>query len=152
MPQDSNADADVKAIEAIIARQFASLNWTPTSSGDWQAFEAGFHPTASLYPAARPTQRQTVEAFIERMKELAGTTMRTFGERVLGTQVHVFGNIAVALAGCEITENGARVSRGVEMMLLAKSEDAWQIVAQAWDTESPFKPMPAPLQVTSVNS
>lgn len=145
MPEDSKDDADVKAIEAIIARQFASLNWTPTTSGDWQAFGADFHPTASLYPAARPAQRQTVEAFIARMQGLVGTTMRTFGERVLGTQVHVFGNIAVALAGCEINENDERVSRGVEMMLLAKSEGAWRIVAQGWDTETPARPLPARL-------
>jgi len=49
--------------------------------------------------------------------------------------VHVFGNIAVAAAGCETTENGTKVNRGVEMMLLVKDEGGWKIVAQAWETE-----------------
>lgn len=41
---------DVRAIEALIARQFASLNWMPGTSADWDAFAADFSPDASLYP------------------------------------------------------------------------------------------------------
>jgi hypothetical protein len=54
----------------------------------------------------------------------------------------VFGNVAVALAACEMTENDADVQRGVEMLLLIKNEGTWQIVSQAWDTESPSQPIP----------
>ncbi len=133
---------DVHAIEAVIARQFASLSWTPGTPADWNGFAADFTPEASLYPAARPAKRQTVEAFIERMKSLEGTKLRSFEEVVLGTEIHVFGNAAVALAACEITENGADVQRGVEMLLLIKNAGAWQIVSQAWDTESPSQPIP----------
>jgi hypothetical protein len=135
-------DDDRRAIEAVIERQFGSLNWSPGRSADWQAFTADFFPDASLYPAARPVRHQTVEGFIERMKGLAGTKLRTFEERVLGSEIHIFGNVAVALAGCEITENGAEVSRGVEAMLLVKDEGVWHIVSQAWDTESETKPIP----------
>ena len=53
----------------------------------------------------------------------------------MGAVVYVFGNVAIAAAGCEMTENGTKVSRGVEMMLLTKDENGWKIVAQAWDTE-----------------
>ena len=133
---------DVQAIEAVIARQFASLNWSPGTSADWEGFAADFFPEASLYPAARPAKRQTVEAFIQRMKGLAGTKLRSFEEAVLGTEIHVFGNVAVALAGCEITENHAEVNRGVEMLLLVKNAGAWQIVSQAWDMESPSERIP----------
>ena len=56
-------------------------------------------------PAARPAQRQSVEAFVERTKGLAGTKLRSFHETVLGTEVRVFGNVAVALAACEMAEN-----------------------------------------------
>jgi hypothetical protein len=49
--------ADVQTIEALIARQFASLSWTPETSADWDAFAADFCPEASLYPAARPAKR-----------------------------------------------------------------------------------------------
>jgi hypothetical protein len=133
---------DVQAIEAIIARQFAILCWMPGTSADWAGFAADFFPEASLYPAARPAKRQTVEVFIERMKPLEGTKLRSFAEAVLGTEIRVFGNVAVALAACEMTENGADVQRGVEMLLLIRNAGAWQIVAQAWDTERPSQPIP----------
>jgi len=136
---------DVRAIERLIARQFGSLTWTPETSANWDAFAADFFPEASLYPAARPAQCQTVEAFVERMKGLAGTKLRSFHETVLGTEVRVFGNVAVALAACEMTENDGQVSRGVEMLLLLKNEGVWRIVSQAWDTESPSKPIPGDL-------
>jgi ketosteroid isomerase-like protein len=123
---------DRRAIEALIARQFASLGWSPGRSPDWEAFAADFFAGAPLYPAARPARRQTVDGFVERMKGLAGTKLRSFAETVLGTDVHVFGNVAVALAACEITENDADVSRGVEALLLVKDEGRWRIVAQAW--------------------
>jgi Domain of unknown function (DUF4440) len=139
--ENAEHDDDRRAIEAIIERQFASLGWSPGRSADWQAFAADFFPDASLYPAARPARRQTVEAFVERMKGL-GTKLRSFKETVLGTEIHIFGNVAVALAGCEITENEAEVSRGVEALLLVKDEGAWRIVSQAWDTEGDAKPIP----------
>src|SRR5215211_3062363 len=132
MQTDNDGD-DVRAIEGIIARQFASLCWAPGTSADWHSFAADFFPEATLYPAARPAQRQTVEAFVQRMKGLAGTPLRSFHEVVLGTEVRVFGNVAVALAACEMTENDGAVNRGVEMLLLIKDEGAWRIVSQAWD-------------------
>jgi hypothetical protein len=126
---------DSEAIRHLIARQFNSMCWTPNNSADWKAFAADFAPFAALYPATRPAQAQTVECFVERMKTLAETTLHTFFEAPLGAAVHVFGNIAVAAAGCEMTENGTKVNRGVEMMLLLKDEGVWKVVAQAWDTE-----------------
>jgi hypothetical protein len=144
MGADDHRD-DVQAIEAVIARQFASLSWTPGTSADWDGFAADFLPEASLYPAARPAKRQTVEGFIERMKGLEGTQLRSFEEAVLGTEIHVFGNVAVALAVCEMTENGTEVNRSVEMLLLIKNAGVWQIVSQAWDRESPSQPIPVRL-------
>ncbi len=141
MQTDEHGD-DVRAIEGLIARQFGSLTWTTETPANWDAFAADFFPEATLYPAARPAQRQTVEAFVERMKGLAGTKLRSFHEVVLGTEVRVFGNVAVALAACEMTENDEQVNRGVEMLLLIKDEGAWRIVSQAWDTESSSKPIP----------
>jgi hypothetical protein len=140
--ENAENNDDSRAIAAIIERQFASLGWLPGKSADWQAFTADFFPDASLYPAVRPARRQTVDGFVERMKGLAGTKLRSFKEDVLGTEIRIFGNVAVALAGCEITENDADVSRGVEAVLLIKDEGVWRIVSQAWDTESEAKPIP----------
>ena len=134
--------ADVAAIQALIARQFGSLCWAPGKPAAWDVFAADFHPDASLYPAARPAQRQTVQAFVARMQGLAATKLRSFEEGVLGTEVHVFGNIAVALAACEMTENDGDTNRGVEALLLIKDAGVWRIVSQAWDRESESKPIP----------
>jgi hypothetical protein len=133
---------DIREIEALIARQFASLNWTTEAPAKWQAFASDFAPEASLYPAARPVKRQTVEVFVERMRRLAASRLRSFEETVLGTEVRVFGNVAVAIAACERTENGIETSRGVEMMLLIKNDGAWQIVSQAWEEETSSNAIP----------
>jgi hypothetical protein len=61
---------------------------------------------------------------------------------MLRADVHVFGNTAAAFAACEIVENEAEVTRGVEVLLLIKNGGAWQIVSQAWDVESEGKPLP----------
>ena len=114
----------------------------PERPADWDGFAADFLPDASLYPAARPVKRQSVASFVDRMRGLAGTKLRSFDERVLGTEIRVFGNVAVALAACQMTENDGEVNRGVEMLLLIRNEGAWRIVSQAWDTESPTNPIP----------
>ena len=79
------------------------------------------------------------------MKGLAATRLRSFKEVPLGHEIRVFGNIAVAVAVCEITKNEAQATRGIEMMLLVKTEGRWQIVSQAWDTEGQVTPIPADL-------
>jgi hypothetical protein len=63
---------------------------------------------------------------------------------VLGTHVGVFGNVAVALAACENTENGSTVTRNVEALLLVK-DGTWKIAAQAWDKADAARPVPAEL-------
>ena len=136
---------DYEAIRAIIDRQFGSLNWTSATPANWSAFVGDFLPGASLYPAARPANAQKPEEFVERMKGLATGKLRSFKETALGHEIRVFGNIAVAVAVCQITENETQVTRGIEMMLLLKTEGRWQIVSQAWDTESESKPIPADL-------
>jgi hypothetical protein len=113
--------------------------------GDWSAFVADFLPGASLYPAARPAKRQTPEAFVARMRGLAKSKLRSFKEDILGQHIRVFGNVAIAVAGCQITENGKDVNRGVEMMLLIKEDGAWRIAAQGWDTENELSKLPGDL-------
>ena len=139
---------EIKVIEDIIVRQFASLTWTAGSGGNWDAFAGDFFAEAALYPAARPAKRQDVGAFIERMKGLQATSLKSLRERLLGTDIRIFGNVATAVAACEITENDTTVNRGVEMLLLIKSEGQWRIVAQAWDSETPERRIPTHLLET----
>ena len=87
----------------------------------WEVSAADFRPHASLYPAARPAQWQTVEAFVARMQYLAATRLRSFEEAVLGSEVHIFGKVALALAACQMTENKRDTDRGVDALLLIKT-------------------------------
>jgi ketosteroid isomerase-like protein len=82
------------------------------------------------------------------MRGFAGTKLHSFREEVLGTHVHVFGNVALAVAACAIAENDAEVNCGIEMLFLVRDGGQWRIVSQAWDTESPSKPIPAFLTTT----
>lgn len=148
---DSEGSSDKDAIRAIIISQFASLSWGGGHAPGWDDFAGDFLAGASLFPAARPAKPISVADFVERMRKLSATSLRTFDETVLGLDIRVFGNIAIAAAGAEMTENGAETSRSVEMMLLVKSEGSWKIAAQAWDKASESNPLPDTL-VSAVTS
>ena len=136
--------ADHIANGDIVSRQFASMTWEESSSGpDLAAFRNDFHPSAVLYPSTRPLAEQSVDRFCARMTALSRSTLRSFEERVIGTTIQVFGNVAVAAVACENTENGREVNRNVEMMLLVKEDGSWRIAAQAWDRETKDTPIPA---------
>lgn len=133
---------DGRAIEELIERQFRAIGWTDGAGPDAAGFAGDFHEDARLYPAARPVAPRTVGAFLERMRGLAGSSLRDFRERVLGRRIHVFGNVAVAFAAGEAIENEGDATRMVEAILLVKEGGSWKIVAQAWDAEDEGKPLP----------
>ena len=137
---------DVRAIRALIGAHFRGLQWTPGTRADWPAFAADFVPEASLFPAARPVRRQSVDAFIARMDGLARDKLRTFEETMLGMEILVFGTVAVVLGASEMVENGTEVNRDVSGFLLVKNEGKWSIAAHAWDHETPAMPVPEHLR------
>ena len=139
---DSEGSNDKDAIRAIITSQFASLSWSEGHAPGWDDFAGDFLAGASLFPAARPARPISIADFVGRMRKLSETSLRTFDETIVGVDIHVFGNIAIAAAGAEMTENGAETSRSVEMLLLVKSEGQWKIAAQAWDKASESNPLP----------
>ncbi|MEE2969114.1 MAG: hypothetical protein VX741_03165, partial [Pseudomonadota bacterium] len=49
---------DIRATDALMARQFQSAQWTRGRSADWTAFAADYFPGAPLYPAAHPRLHQ----------------------------------------------------------------------------------------------
>jgi len=133
---------DEKEIRALIGSHFVGLRWTPTTQPDWARFSADFLPDALLFPAARPTQAKTLEAFIERMNSVAQGGLHTFEERTLGMQVLQFGTVAVVMAASEMVENGKEVNRDVSGYLLVKDGGKWRIAAHAWDHASEELPVP----------
>jgi len=136
------ADTDRDAIRAVIDRQFASLSWDENAAPGWDGFASDFLESASLYPAARPARHISVANFVERMRGLSRTSLRSLQETVLGADIRIFGNIAIAAVAAETVENGTDTNRSMEMLLLVKSEGQWKIVAQAWDRASDSNPLP----------
>ena len=134
--------ADLKAIRDLIDRQFASMSWSVGGGPDTALFKSDFVSGSPLYPAGRPVSVQSPDEFMERMGELARTTLPSFHERVIGTQILVFGNVAVAAAAGEQTDNEGEVNRSVEMFLLVKSGGHWKVAGQAWDKETSNTPIP----------
>lgn len=137
---------DEKAIRALIDAHFEGLRWTPTCQPDWPRFSDDFLPGALLFPAARPVQPKTLEAFIERMKGVAQGTLKFFEEHTLGMEILVFGNIAVVLAASEMIENETDVNHDVSGYLLVKEGGKWWIAAHAWDHANEKAPVPAQLR------
>jgi hypothetical protein len=141
------AEDDLPAIRGVLAQQFRAVQWERGRSADWDAFRATFFPNTTLVPAARPAQRKTVEEFIARMQKLEAVgKLKTFHETMLGTTIHVFGNVAVALGACEMLENGEEVTRDVGAFLFVKDAGKWLIAGQAWDLETEDNPIPAHLR------
>ena len=133
--------SDEDKIRILIKDHFEGMRWTPDTSPDWERFSADFLPGASLFSAARPVQIRTLEAFIDRMNGVAGSTLHTFEEHTLGMQIRGFGNIAVVLAASEMLENEVETNHDVSGYLLVKDEGEWRIAAHAWDKASDQMPV-----------
>lgn len=139
-------DTDKHAIRALITAQFAALDWTQERAPNFGPLLDGFLDGARMFPSRRPLESQTPAAFCARLAALRESgNLGTFSERPLTIEVELFGNVAVALAGCEMLENGTTVTRDVSALLLVKDDDQWRIAAQAWDVERPDRPLPARL-------
>src|SRR5688572_4711142 len=140
------ADSDQQAIRTLIAQHFEGLRWSRGEPIDWTAFSADFIPDASLFGAARPARRQTLDAFIARMNGVAQGKLRTFEEKTLGMQILRFGNVAVVLAASELIENGSEANHDISGYLLLKDEGKWRIAAHAWDHANEENPVPHALR------
>ena len=139
-------NSDEEAIRALIGAHFEGMKWTPTAKADWATFSADFLSESLLFPASRPVQARSLEAFIARMNDVAQKNLRTFEEHTLGMQILMFGNVAVVMAASEMLENETEVNQDVSGYLLVKSDGRWQIAAHAWDKATEQMPVPAPLR------
>ncbi|MCW3782159.1 hypothetical protein [Defluviimonas salinarum] len=136
---------DEAEIRALIGAHFEALGWSEGGTPDWRRFRADFLLDARLFPAARPVESKTLDDFAARMERVAREVLTTFEEHTRGMEVRVFGNIAVVLAASEMIENGQDINRDVSDYLVVKSGGQWRIAAQAWDRETPERPVPPDL-------
>ena len=138
--------SDEKAIRDLIKAHFEGMRWTPSTEPGWKTFSADFHPDALLFPAARPAQARTLDAFIERMNGVAKSSLHTFEEHTLGMQILLFGNVAVVMAASQMLENETETNHDVSGYLLVKNQEEWRIAAHAWDQASEEMPVPEHLR------
>lgn len=130
----SEQPADIAAIKALVETQFASLKWSEERDADRAELNNGFLSDALLFPAARPLRSQTPQSFIDRMEGLKDDkTLTSFSERLTGFTCIVAGNVAIAIAGCEMTENNEAQTQDVSAFLFVKDGQEWRIAAQGWD-------------------
>lgn len=113
---------------------------------DWATVGADFLSDALLVPAARLARAKSLDVSTERMKSVAQAALHTFEERTLGTQMLVFGNVAVVMAASEMLENATNVNHAVSAYLLVKDEGNWRIAAHAWDHASEHTLVPENLR------
>jgi hypothetical protein len=140
------SQSDIDAIAAIIRGMFDAVGWDRARGADWAAFGAPVRPDAVILPSARPAQATTLAAFAERMGGLRERgVIETFAETIIGVDVQVFGNVAVARAAYATAVNGQADGRGLNVFLLVKDAGAWSIAALAWDNESATTPLPEEL-------
>ena len=125
---------DETLIRTLIAARFASLDWGPDRDADWAGFEEGFIPEAQLFGAKRPARACSAGAFADRLRRLRDNgVLDSFSPELAVCEVRAVGSVAVALAGCEMIQNGSEVTRQVAVFLLVKEPEGWRIAAQAWD-------------------
>ena len=60
--------------------------------------------------------------------------LKTFSGKGVGWHVSAVGNVAIALAGREMTGNGERIMREISTLLPVKDPEGLKIAAQAWDS------------------
>lgn len=125
---------DRAEIAQLIKRQFRSLCWDETSPPDLMALNAAYVEGANLFASARPARGHSAQAFGERMAGLRDDgTIPVFEEKGVGLHIWVAGNVAVAMAGCEMHENRSEITEDISAFLLVKNPDGWAIASQAWD-------------------
>ncbi len=136
-------DDNKGAILGVIRQLYEALNWNDTKAPAWDAFKSCFHETARLYPSARPLDALSVDSFVDRMDaQRKNGNLAVFSEAMLGEDVLVFGNIAVAFSAYETTMNGGDRSRGLNAFHLARDGEAWKVLSLAWDNETADQPLP----------
>ncbi|WP_298914104.1 hypothetical protein [uncultured Roseobacter sp.] len=134
MTDTEQISRDRDDIAKLIATQFRSLCWNEDTPPDTQALTGTYLQGAQLFASARPARGQTAEEFGRRMRALRESgRISVFEEKGVGLHIWVTGNVAVAMAGCEMHENQEDVTEDISAFLLVKNPDGWAIAAQAWD-------------------
>ena len=125
---------DHHEIAALITAQFRALSWDEEKPADTETLTNAYLEKAQLFSSTRPAQAQSAIDFASRMTALRDNgRLDAFEEVGRGLHIWITGNIAVAMAGCEMHENRTTVTEDISAFLLVKNPDGWSIAAHAWD-------------------
>ncbi len=125
---------DHREISALITAQFRALCWDKETPPDTKTLTSAYLEKAQLFSSARPAQARSANDFASRMTALRDNGQLDVFEEVLrGLHIWIAGNIAVAMAGCEMHENRTTVTEDISAFLFLKNPDGWSIAAHAWD-------------------
>lgn len=134
MTKPATIETDRVEIAALITNQFRALCWDETAPPNTAVLTATYLPEAQLFASPRPAKPQTVEQFATRMAGMRDNgSVSVFQEKGRGLHIWIAGNVAVALAGCEMHENRSEVTEDISAFLLVRDPDGWAIASQAWD-------------------
>lgn len=133
-PTNQQVTADRAEIAGLVAQQFRALCWDEETPPDTAALTGSYLPEAQLFASARPARAQSAQDFATRMFALRDSgRIPVFEEKGRGLHIWVAGNVAVAMAGCEMHENRAEDTEDISAFLLVRNPDGWAIASQAWD-------------------
>ncbi len=127
--------SDEEQIRALIGRQFESIGCGRAGDAGWMTFHRDVIAGEWRFPGNVSAGEQNPRRFDNRLGgERAAAAPGTSGGKFVGCHAWIFGNIAVALAGCEMGGDGLTTAREIAGYLLIRYPDGWKIAAQAWDT------------------
>ncbi|WP_299979291.1 hypothetical protein [uncultured Pseudoteredinibacter sp.] len=127
---------DEKNILELLQKQYSGLSWDESRPANWELFLSGFHPEGRIIPSARPIKIMSPQDFVERMSGLKKRgVLRSFSEQIKFYDIQVYGNVACAIVGCEMTENKLQVTHDISVINLLK-EQRWVIISQSWTSVS----------------
>lgn len=120
----------------LLQNQYSGLCWSESTAPNWELFLSGFHPEGQIIPSTRPAKTKTPQEFIKRMSDLRMSgVLRSFSEKIKFYDIQVYGNVACATVGCEMTENESQVTHDISVINLVK-DGGWAIVSQSWASVS----------------
>ncbi len=145
-------NANVAAIEHIVAKAYAVISGPAEAERDWDAMRALYLPAARM-TAMRPdgTETCTVEEYIARKRDFL--TRNGFSEGALVNRVEVYGDMAHAwssYSGDWTEPDGTRGgTRGINSFQMRRAENGnWRIHSLLWQIETPDFPLPADMEAT----
>jgi hypothetical protein len=148
--------ADAASVESIVAALYASGNYPPEGSPDFERMRGIFLYVGMLVAPVKPGQDVTgadVDGYSDHWQKAAearkakGEKTPGFSEKEIARRTDCFGNVCQVFSTYEarhLPADEKPFERGVKSIQLVRDGKRWWIASVAWDTERPENPIPPP--------